>query len=47
MANVSLLDTSKRDPITLKYQPKLVDEETRKLARDIETTLVGESAITE
>ncbi|HHY0471732.1 TPA: hypothetical protein ACVU40_003650 [Vibrio parahaemolyticus] len=42
MANVSLLDTKERDPITLKYQPKLVDEETRKLASDIETTLLGE-----
>ncbi|ENM5763038.1 hypothetical protein V9R53_002645 [Vibrio mimicus] len=42
MANVSLLDTSKRDPITLNYLPKVVDEETKALAKDIEDTLSGE-----
>ncbi|MGR3057156.1 hypothetical protein [Vibrio vulnificus] len=42
MANVSLLDTTRRDPITLNYLPKVVDEETRALAKDIEDTLSGE-----
>lgn len=42
MANVSLLDTRKRDPITLNYLPKVVDDEVRSLAKDIKTTLEGE-----
>ena len=42
MANVSLLDTRKRDPITLNYLPKVVDDEARCLAQDIKTTLEGE-----
>lgn len=42
MANVSLLDTSRRDPETLNYLPKMLDEETRALAKDIEDTLSGE-----
>lgn len=42
MANVSLLDTSRRDPITLNYLPKEVDEETKRLAQDFETTVIEE-----
>jgi hypothetical protein len=39
MVNISLLDTSKRDPITLNYLPKEVDEDTRREAQDVKTTV--------
>lgn len=42
MANISLLDTSKRDPYTLNYLPKEVDEETRRLSKVLEKTILGE-----
>ena len=42
MANISLLDTSKRDPITLNYLPKEVDKDTRRKAQDFKTTVLEE-----
>lgn len=42
MANISLLDTSKRDPITRNYLPKELDEEAQREAQDIKTTVLGE-----
>ncbi|MFT6906238.1 MAG: hypothetical protein ACJAS1_002903 [Oleiphilaceae bacterium] len=42
MANILLLDTSKRDPETLNYLPKEVDEETLCLAHDFKETVLGE-----
>lgn len=42
MANISLLDTTKRDPITLNYLPKEVDEDTWRKAQDIKTTVSEE-----
>ncbi|MBB1445285.1 hypothetical protein [Pseudoalteromonas sp. SG43-3] len=42
MANISLLDTSRRDPVTLNYLPKKVDDEAKRLAKAFEATVLGE-----
>lgn len=42
MANISLLDTNKRNPKTWDYLPKEVDEETRRLSKVLDKTISGE-----